>query len=161
MSKDLLFKTEDGLFSYRIAGILIKDDKVLLQQVKGDPSYAIPGGHVSFGETSYQAIIREFKEETHIDVEVNRLLWIGENFFPWGKHDCHQICLYYLLQLKDKQTISDQSFDVCDEIALQQYNLKFSWVPLNEITTIVLYPLEIRDKLIHLSEQIEHFIYQE
>lgn len=43
---DILFKTEEFIFSYRVGGILIQDDKILLQRPAGD-DYAIPGGHVA------------------------------------------------------------------------------------------------------------------
>ena len=52
MNTDILFKTDDYIFSYRVAGICIHNEKVLLHKAKGDEGYAFPGGHVSFGETS-------------------------------------------------------------------------------------------------------------
>ena len=47
--KDLLFKTDDFVFSYRVAGILIHEGKILLQTAGDDPGYAFPGGHVAYG----------------------------------------------------------------------------------------------------------------
>ncbi len=55
--QDILFKTESFVFSYRIAGILIRDGKILLQRPRNNDGYSIPGGHVSFGETSDKALI--------------------------------------------------------------------------------------------------------
>ena len=49
--QDILFRTNDYIFSYRVAGILIRDGKVLLQKPTNDTGYAFPGGHVGFGET--------------------------------------------------------------------------------------------------------------
>lgn len=63
MNKDILFKTNEFIFSYRVAGILIKDQKILLQKPKNDDGYSIPGGHVSFGEITSETLIREFREE--------------------------------------------------------------------------------------------------
>ena len=60
--KDLIFKTDDFVFSYRIAGILIHDGKILLQKPLNDDGYSLPGGHVAFNETSNVTLIREFKE---------------------------------------------------------------------------------------------------
>lgn len=45
---DILYKTDDYVFSYRVAGILIRQGKVLLQKPKNDDGYSIPGGHVGF-----------------------------------------------------------------------------------------------------------------
>ena len=52
MNTDILFKTDDHIFSYRVAGICVHNEKVLLHKAKGDEGYAFPGGHVSFGETN-------------------------------------------------------------------------------------------------------------
>lgn len=61
--KDIIFKTDDYVFSYRVGGVLIYNGKILLQKVPGDDGYAVPGGHVTFGETTDAALIREFKEK--------------------------------------------------------------------------------------------------
>lgn len=92
---DILFKTDEHVFSYRVAGILIRNGSVLLQKPVHDPGYAFPGGHVGFGETNEETLIREFREELAADITVNGLRWVGEIFFPWGGKPCHQICLYY------------------------------------------------------------------
>lgn len=51
---------------------LISDgDKVLLQnRVKEDwKGYTLPGGHVEMGESFVDAVIREMKEETGLDIK--------------------------------------------------------------------------------------------
>ena len=67
---DILFRTEDYVFSYRVAGICIQNGKVLLQKPSNDTAFAFPGGHVSFGETNAQTLAREFHEEIGADVSV-------------------------------------------------------------------------------------------
>ena len=56
--KDILFDVDGVLFSYRVGGVLIKDNKILL--TKGGDDYSLPGGHSQIGETSQETIIREF-----------------------------------------------------------------------------------------------------
>ena len=102
---DILFKTENYVFSYRVAGICVRDGKVLLQKPTNDNGYAFPGGHVEFGETNAEALIREFKEEIGADIRVGDLKWAAEIFFPWGNKPCHQICLYYDIVLKHSAPI--------------------------------------------------------
>lgn len=49
--------------------VIIKGEEVLLvKQVKGH--WGFPKGHVENGETEMQTAIREVKEETNIDVEI-------------------------------------------------------------------------------------------
>ncbi len=158
---DILFKTKDGLFSYRVAGILIREGSVLLQHPIGAPDFAFPGGHVAFGETSEQALIREFKEEIKVEIHPERLLWIGENFFPWGEDCCHQICLYYQVSLCSGTQIPENGTFTRDEVAGNYCDLEFCWINLTELQQIELYPPVAKEKLVALSDRIEHFIYIE
>ena len=41
---DILFKTDDYIFSYRVGGVLIHNGKVLMQNAEGDDGYAFIGG---------------------------------------------------------------------------------------------------------------------
>ena len=79
---DFIFKTEEFVFSYRVAGICIQNGKVLLQKPSNDTGFAFPGGHVTLGETNEQTLIREFQEEIGTNVAVGDLKWVGELFFP-------------------------------------------------------------------------------
>ncbi|MFE3601336.1 NUDIX domain-containing protein [Streptomyces sp. NPDC059142] len=65
----------------RVTGIVIEDDRILLldQDTDGPRSYSLPGGKVEDGETLEQALIREMREETGVDVEVGRLLYLCDN----------------------------------------------------------------------------------
>ena len=62
---------------------LIADgDKILLQnRVKNDwKGYTLPGGHVEAGESFVDAVIREMKEETGLDIHKPKL--VGVKQFP-------------------------------------------------------------------------------
>lgn len=160
--QDILFKSKDGLFSYRISGVLIQDGKVLLQHVIDDPYYAFPGGHVNFGEVSQDALIREFKEEIGADIRPLRLLWVGENFFPWGEEECHQICLYYQVILCDDAQIPlEGHFDAQDDLSGKIIDLEFCWFPISSLENIDIYPPICKEKLKNLSDQVETFVFIE
>ena len=70
--EDILFKTDDYVFSYRVGGLLIHNGKVLMQKAVDDEGYAFIGGHVAFGETTAETIVREFKEEIDADIKVEK-----------------------------------------------------------------------------------------
>jgi len=162
MAQDILFKTEEFIFSYRVAGILIRDEMVLLQRTPDDPGYAFPGGHVSFGETNEETLVREFEEEISASIKVNNLRWVGEAFFPWGKKSCQQIGLYYNIEMIDDSQIPlSGSFDVYDELDDTKIHLIFSWIPLSEIPNIKIYPANCVELLQDQSGNIRHFVYNE
>ncbi len=156
---DILFKTEDFVFSYRVGGILIRNNKILLQKPKDD-DYAIIGGHVASFETTEETLIREFKEELHANIAVDRLLAVGEIFFPWGKKPCHQLAMYYKVRLKDEQSIPlDGVFCGYDEFDNQRVDLDFCWVPLEELRNgLKVYPLELIPYILEDSGEVAHFV---
>ena len=82
---DILFKKDGFIFSYRVAGIAVQNGKVLLQKPTNEDFYAFPGGHVEFGETNEETLIREFKEEIGADIKVGDLQWVAEVFFSLGR----------------------------------------------------------------------------
>jgi ADP-ribose pyrophosphatase YjhB (NUDIX family) len=162
MKKDILFKTEEFVFSYRVAGILIRNNKILLQKPKNDDGYSVPGGHVSFGEISAETLVREFKEEINADIKVERLVLVGENFFPWGDKPCQQINLFYEISLCDESQIPlEGTFQAVDELGNERIDLDFTWIPLKELNNLNVYPTNIKKDLISLPENIKYFVYRE
>ena len=160
--KDILFKTDDYVFSYRVGGVLIHKDKILLQKVPGDDGYAIIGGHVALGETTDETLVREFKEEIGADIQVDRLLMVSENFFPWGTKPCHQINLYYLVSLQNESQISTEgSFYAFDDLGNERIDLEMCWIPVDEIPNITVYPTNAKEYLMNIPDEIVHFVYKE
>lgn len=159
MKQDILFKNDEFIFSYRVGGILIRDNKILLQRPKND-DYSIIGGHVSCMETTIDTLKREYKEELHAEIEVDQLMAVGEIFFPWGKKPCHQICLYYKVHLVDETNIPlDGIFYGYDDLGGERIDLDFIWVPLEELKNgAKVYPLELIPYIINNENEIVHFV---
>ena len=154
--KDILLKDEDGIFSYRVAGICVRDGKVLLQKPFDDDGYAIPGGHVALGETSAETLIREFAEEMGARVTVGELQWVAEIFFPWQGKKAHQICLYYMVEIDEETLPSGDSF-----LSRECANIQFFWLPLSELDRYPIYPTEATALLLELDSGVKHFIDRE
>jgi len=70
-----------GKFIVRCAGIVKKEDKFLLVKTNyGSGEYWIfPGGGVESGESMRDCVKREIKEETGIDVDIKKLVFVNEN----------------------------------------------------------------------------------
>lgn len=158
---DILFRTDEYVFSYRVAGICIQNGKVLLQKPDNDTAFAFPGGHVTFGETNAQTLIREFKEEIGVDVSVGDLKWIGEIFFPWGNKPCHQICLYYNIGITSDNIPFEGMFIGSEQLEGRAFNLEFHWVPCEELENIEVYPTNAAELMSKLGDGVQHFIYRE
>lgn len=162
MGKDIIFKTDEYVFSYRVAGVLLQNGKVLLQKPVNDTGYAIPGGHVALGETNEETLVREFKEEINVDIKVGSLKWVGELFFPWGEKPCHQICLFYNVSLTENANIPlNGAFWGTERLECRSFRLKFYWFDIKDIENIELYPIEIKKYLAEGLSKVEHFVYKE
>lgn len=159
---DILYKTGAWVFSYRVAGICVKDGRVLLQTTTGeDRSFAFPGGHVAFGETNAQTLTREFKEEIGADIRVKELKWVGEIFFPWGSKPCHQICNYYLVEILRPEMSAEGSFLAREHLAGRNFDLEFHWVPIDRVEELEVYPTNAKELLRKLDAGVQHFVYRE
>lgn len=159
---DILFKTADYIFSYRVGGVLIHNGKVLMQNAEGDTGYAFIGGHVAFGETTAETLVREFKEEIGADIKIEKLLMVSENFFPWDNRPCQQINLYYLISLKDETQIPlDRNFKAIDDLGNERIELNMCWIPLEDIPNKSIYPPQAKEYIMNLPNEIVYFVYKE
>ena len=136
----------------RVSGILIEDDRILLiEHTKNNRKYwLVPGGGVDWGESAAEALIREFKEETSLDIEVEKFLFISETIAPDKQK--HVINLYFKIK---KAENSSNIMKLGEEEMLT--DLRF--IPEDEIKNIKLYP-NIKEKLIKLlnKENIEPYL---
>lgn len=64
-------------------GLLRRGDDVLLVRCRYDgeaqPLWVLPGGRQEEGETIAQTVVREFREEASLDVEIDSLLYVSES----------------------------------------------------------------------------------
>lgn len=69
-----------GSHQIRAVGVLIEEGQLLLvqQQVNANRGWSLPGGRVEAGETLEEAVVREMKEETGLNVSIERLLYVAD-----------------------------------------------------------------------------------
>jgi ADP-ribose pyrophosphatase YjhB (NUDIX family) len=72
----------------RVTGILIEDDRMLLlnQDTGGPRTWSLPGGKVEDGETLADALVREMREETGVEVRPGRLLYLCDHVPAYVVH---------------------------------------------------------------------------
>ncbi|TWT16033.1 NUDIX hydrolase [Planomicrobium sp. CPCC 101079] len=151
---DATFKMEDTVFNYRVAGIWIEKDHVLLHKQANDSHWALPGGRARVLEDSKSCLMREMAEELDVEVEVTQLLWAVENFFTYAGKKFHEIGFYYLVHGEENPAIYQSgSF-----FGPEGERLVYQWIPLSEISEVALYPEFLRDALTTLPKVTQHLI---
>ena len=164
----ITFKKESNVFVYRVAGVAIFDNKLLIHRSTKDDFWSLPGGRCEMLEISKNTLIREMQEEIGIDIIVKRPLYFVENFFHFEEKDFHELSIFYLMEFPtnsrwifENETFfgKEQDFknenDVYDAAGL---DLIFKWVSINEIENLRLYPLFLRKSLKDIKPFPEHII---
>ena len=150
---DAVFKTNQGVFNFRTAGIWIKNNHVLLHKIVGDDFWALPGGRVKIMEESQNAVQREMKEELDVQVKVERLLWTVENFFTYNSKNFHELGFYYLISSAEQYEIQAQEF-----FGIEGEKFIYKWMPLNELEAVTMYPEFLKVELRHIPNYPKHMV---
>lgn len=80
MNNDINLQQNDQWFRLRACAIIIKDNKVLMAKNDKVSYYYTVGGAVKINESIEEAVKREVLEETGLNLEIDRLLYIHQNF---------------------------------------------------------------------------------
>lgn len=127
--EDVELPKEKFFFRPSVYGFILKDDKMVLLQNKSMDKFWFPGGGVEIGETLEEALQREIKEETGLEVRVVKQLFFKENFFYYQPLDeAYQAYLFFFLcELIGDENMTD------DDPVLELKTEKPRWVPLSDI----------------------------
>ena len=95
-----------GLIKINGEYLLIKRTKIKRGKPNSLPNYwDIPGGMVELGELPREALVREFKEEVNLDIEVKNIIHEDSNYDK--EKDIVFTRLVYECELLDNQSISE------------------------------------------------------
>lgn len=123
-------------------GVIKHEEKVFISQgydpVKQLTFYRAMGGGVDFGETSYQALKREFQEEIQADLTNIKLLGVEESLFTFNGHPGHEILFIYQCDF------TDDKFYQLDSLTFAEGERQKTalWVEINRFKSgeLVLFP---------------------
>lgn len=132
----------------RSRAVIIKDGKLLVihRFNNGKEYWVFPGGGVEPGETDEQAAVREAKEETSVDVKVDKLLY--RHKYDDGTERLYYLCDYISGEPKLGDSVEKESMQKSTEHSWEPL-----WYPIGQLPQLKLLPLEIRDWLI---EDLRH-----
>ena len=117
-------------------GVCVRDGRLLLCRAKGGSSTYLPGGHIEFGETGREALVREVREELGVDSSAGVFLGALENSFIQRGSPHAEINLIYELKLADDIDLR--------EIKSQEDWIEFIWHDISDLESVNLLPVDFR-----------------
>jgi len=126
----------EQLFPEPTVGALIfnpEDKLFLMKSHKWGGRYVIPGGHIELGESAHDALKREIKEETGLDIFDIEFIGIQDFIFDpafWKKR--HFVFLDYACKTNSS------------EVKLNSEGQEFGWFSLDDVAKMPVEPYTLR-----------------
>lgn len=156
MEHDCGFTQGNSWFRYRAAAIIIENNCILFAKNEIDDYYYSIGGGVHIGEKAEDAVLREVLEETGIHYEVERLVFIHENFFIGSGSlegfKCHEIAFYFLMKSKGEKKLNSNSYS---SLGVKEY---MHWIPIDKLKDYKAFPTFFTDKIRNINDRVEHIV---
>lgn len=151
----------DVYFNYRVCGVVVHEDRILIVKISPYEFWLLPGGRVEYLETSKEALQREILEELGVSCEIGTLRWVVEDLYPFEGEQTHELCFYYNIAFpSDSQIVHHTVPWTVEEPAKECESAKtltFYWLPLKELSSTSLIPSYIKDHLSKPANIINHF----
>jgi 8-oxo-dGTP pyrophosphatase MutT (NUDIX family) len=92
-----------------VYGLIVQDGQVLLMRMRQSGKYHPPGGGIRGGERMEDALRREVREETGIEVQIERFAHFEELFFYYDPSGTayHGLHFYYICRPKTLALLDD------------------------------------------------------
>ncbi len=125
----------------RVAAIILDGEKILVTKMKKKDFsyYVLPGGGVEMDETIFEAIKREVKEETGLNVLKSRLVYVKE---LKNKKLGRGVEFYFYVEKYDG--ILRKGFDPEEKESMLD---SVEFLKLSELNELVFYPEELKDRI--------------
>ena len=155
MNNDLCVKTEGGILNIRVGAIIMRNDEFLMvENDLFDHMYSV-GGRIKFGETAEEAVVREVFEETGVKMEIDRLGFVHENFFPGDSlakkgNVVHEISFFFYMK------VPEDFEPVCMSFTEDNVKERLVWIKADHPKKY--YPEFFKTELGNPSQCIKHFV---
>ena len=161
MRESIKMKTNDYNFKFRVSGLVIRNNKLLLVDMDNSGFLCLPGGYVELGETTEEAVKRELVEEIGKKVIIKKYLGVVENYFinKFSKK-IHEISFYYTMDFVDN-VLEQNDFTLIENDKGHNIKLDFKWINLNEIDKIDIRPKFLKDLFKNNNLEFNHLVFDE
>ncbi|ARS35111.1 NUDIX domain-containing protein [Pontibacter actiniarum] len=117
----------------RVCGICVQNNKLLVvrhgKTVDNKAFWVPPGGGVQYDESMQDCLKREFLEETGLQVQVSRFLFVNEFLHP----PLHAVELFFEVQLQDGRLATGADPELAEGAQLIE---QVQWLTMKEIQAI-------------------------
>lgn len=156
--RDLTLPVGGGKLNIRVGAIILRDGQLLMVDPGGLNYLFTVGGRVQFGESTEEAVVREVFEETGVRMEIDRLGFVHEAFFPGASPEkrgfqIQEFCFFYYMKVP--QGFSPRS----ERFADSGPEMRLRWIPVDSEARY--YPEFFRTELAHPSPEIRHIVTRE
>lgn len=140
--KDIRYKENNYQFHYRTSAIIYNNDKtkILLFKSSNRDFYMLPGGKVNELESSEDALKREVKEETGLEISIIDFKCFSECVVTDKETTYQQVEAIYEASYNDE--INNDEFN-----GLEGNWILFKWFNVNDLDNVLIEPKEIKDIL--------------
>lgn len=158
MHPDLTLPAGNGILNIRVGAIIEKNGRFLFAENDGMDFLYTVGGRVRFGETTEEAILREVREELGVQLEIDHLVLIMEDFFTGdtkaslGK-PVHELDFFYALKVSED--FDPHTASITDD----NHPERLVWAALDTPKPIV--PAALKNALAEPGQNIQHRIHKQ
>lgn len=152
---DVSLMIKDFKFNYRVATVIRNGDKVLLHKNKNEDFYAIPGGRIKIGEDSISAIKREVFEEIGVNINVDKMIGLVENFFEYDGKKHHEVMIVFSSSFNKGSEYYNQEIIKGIE---KDGELNLVWKSVEDIKELDVRPIKLKNTLINKQDGFFHIV---
>lgn len=110
--------------------IIYNNNKVLVIKQKNSGNYGFPKGHMITNETEIETAIRETKEETNLDVNINKLFRYSISYNQNKNNEViNKEVIYFIAEVKNGNVIKKQDKEISS----------IAWIDIEKVQDMLTY----------------------